>query len=426
MALAQREHRSNRPLTVVDTGREGRLADTQGTGVAGSLIADRYRIEALLGRGGSASVYRARDEFLGRIVALKVIAPTSVDPSAIRRERAEVELLASLNHRALVTLFDAGVGEFDGYERTFLVMELVDGPTLRERIERGPIAPLDVGTMAVDLAEALSIVHAQGVVHRDIKPGNVLLHTSGLPTHEFTAKLADFGIASLIDSTRVTAAGMLVGTAAYLSPEQARGAAPAPASDVYSLGLVLLESFTRTRAFPGALVESVHARLVGDPPIPGWLGHGWTSLLTAMTALHPESRPTAIEVAVAARALEHELAMPGARADAGTTVAATAFAPTSASAHVPETVLLEATAADSTALMPTAVAEQLRRNAELRAAAREDQTSTNGGRPTPSWRRRLVLAALGLVVVITAALLVVPRHSPPKPSVPGLPICRPS
>lgn len=385
------------------------MSDAQNTAVVGSLIGDRYRIEAVIGRGGMAAVYRARDELLGRVVALKVIAPASADASAVRRERAEVELLASLNHHALVTLFDAGVDEIDGCERTFLVMELVDGPTLSARIEQGPIARADICRMAVDLAEALHVVHANDIVHRDIKPGNVLLNPSPLPTHEFTAKLADFGIAHLIDSTRLTAAGGLIGTAAYLSPEQARGAAPAPASDVYSLGLVLLESLTRTRAFPGPLMESISARLVSDPPIPGSVGSGWASLLSAMTARAPEARPSALDVAVAARALEHDRVASEDHVDPAPATRAAATAPTML------TVPLNVHAVGSTAIMPTAVAERLDRDAVGRAAERAQVVGSPDAGRAGRRRRPLVLAAVGLLVVI-AAVVAVPHVVAPAPS----------
>jgi serine/threonine protein kinase len=376
------------------------MSDTENTAVVGSLIGDRYRIEAVIGHGGMAAVYRARDELLGRVVALKVIAPASADASAVRRARAEIELLASLNHHALVTLFDAGVDEIDGCERTFLVMELVDGPTLGARIEQGPLARADVGRMAVDLAEALHVVHASGIVHRDIKPGNVLLSPSPLPTHEFTAKLADFGIAHLIDSTRLTAAGGLIGTAAYLSPEQARGAAPAPASDVYSLGLVLLESLTRTRAFPGPLMESVGARLVSDPPIPGSVGSGWASLLSAMTARAPESRPSAVDVAVAARALEHDKVASEVRLDRAPATRVAGPEPT-----LP-TVPLDVHASGATAIMPTAVIDQLGRDAAGHAAERADMAASTDAGHAGRRRRPLVLAVVGLLVVIAAAVAV--------------------
>ncbi|MBI9114861.1 serine/threonine-protein kinase [Sanguibacter suaedae] len=279
--------------------------DVQTVLEAGSTVADRYVVEALLGRGGTAAVYRARDQVLGRAVALKVFAPGTTAPHGAR-ERAEVDLLASFHHPSLVTLFDVCTDADHGGERPVLVMELVEGPHLGERIAQGPLARVDVARMAGDLAEALHAVHEAGVVHRDIKPGNVLLGPSLLPTHEFRARLADFGIAYLVDSTRLTAEGILVGTPAYLSPEQARGEEPSPAGDVYSLGLVLLESLTRERAFDGPLLEALAARLSSDPHVPGHVGYGWKSLLAAMTARDPADRPTPLDVVVRARALEAE------------------------------------------------------------------------------------------------------------------------
>ncbi|HEY5222368.1 MAG TPA: serine/threonine-protein kinase [Microbacteriaceae bacterium] len=269
----------------------------------GAVLGDRYRVRGLLGRGGMASVYRADDELLKRQVAVKLFESDGGDANDLRRETSEIRTLASLNHHGLVTVFDANVSKTDAKDRAYLVMELVDGPTLRQRIRRGPIAPEEVAVMAADLAEALHVVHAAGIVHRDIKPDNVLLAHSTTPDREFRAKLADFGIAFLGDSTRHTTPGTVLGTAAYLSPEQARGDAPSPASDIYQLGLVLLECFTGIKAFPGSIVESVSAKLASDPGIPDDLAPECASLLRAMTARDPDARPSAWAVAEAAVAL---------------------------------------------------------------------------------------------------------------------------
>lgn len=270
---------------------------------AGDLVGSRYRILSPIGVGGMASVYRADDELLGRVVAVKIMSAAPDDNVSAERERAEIRLLAAVSHPALITLFDAGVTSIDGEERTFLVMEFVEGPNLGTRIEAGPIPWADGWKMAADIAEALSVVHARGIIHRDIKPANILLGPSPIPGFEFSAKLADFGIAHLADSTRLTQTGMLIGTAAYLSPEQARGGELGAPSDIYSLGLVLLEALTRTREFPGTMVEAVSARLVRDPTIPGSVDAEWRSLLLSMTAREPTSRPTATEVAAQARAV---------------------------------------------------------------------------------------------------------------------------
>jgi len=271
------------------------------TELTGTIVGERYEIVSLLGTGGMASVYRAHDRSLGRDVALKLF---SAPGSSLQRETAEIRLLASLNHHALVTLFDARV---DGGSRAFLVMELVEGPTLGERITGGPVFEADAAHLLVDLAEALHVVHERGIVHRDIKPANILLSASASPSREFRAKLSDFGIAYLVDSTRLTTPGTVIGTAAYISPEQARGTAPGPAGDIYSLGLVVLEALTAVRAFPGSMVESISARLVNDPAVPAALGTQWVALITGMTARDPADRPSALEVAELGRALERSL-----------------------------------------------------------------------------------------------------------------------
>ena len=301
------------------------MADTN---VTGTIVGGRYEIGELLGTGGMASVYRAVDRSLGREVAVKLFSASGVDSASLQRESSEIRLLASLNHHALVTLFDANVDEGS---RAFLVMELVEGRTLGERIAVGPVAEADAAHLLVDLAEALHVVHERGIVHRDIKPANILLSASASPSREFRAKLSDFGIAYLVDSTRLTTPGTVVGTAAYISPEQARGTPPGPAGDVYSLGLVVLEALTAVRAFPGSMVESISARLVNDPAIPAALGPDWVSLLERMTAREPSRRTSALEVAELARALERSLhGRPAAAAPAD---AATApFAPTGVAA----------------------------------------------------------------------------------------------
>ena len=271
-------------------------------GPVGSLLADRFLIDSLIGTGGMASVYRATDTALGRTVAVKLFRADG-GASEPERQSGEIALLASLNHFALVTLFDAGSTSVAGIQRTFIVMELVDGPDLRTRISDGPMGSADVAGMGADLAEALHYVHERGIIHRDVKPANVLLAPSGFPGRGMHAKLADFGIARLLDETRLTATGSLLGTASYLSPEQALGGAIGAPTDVYSLGLVLLECLTGTRAYPGTAGESAMARLQRQPEIPGRLGRDWSEVLAAMTAREAADRPTAAEAAGLLRAL---------------------------------------------------------------------------------------------------------------------------
>lgn len=268
----------------------------------GEVLDGRYRLDELIGEGGMGSVWRASDEALGRTVAVKVFwAGATEDSDAVRRE-SEKRLLASLSHPSLVTLFDAQLAH-EG--RSYLVMEYIDGGTLGSLLARGPISPADAASVAADLGEALHVVHAAGIIHRDVKPANILLRPPLTPTHTFRAVLADFGIAYLIDSARVTTPGTAIGTAAYISPEQVRGHAPTPASDVYSLGLVLLEALSGRRAFPQQTpVEAISVRLTTPPDVPGEWGYGWRSLLTAMTAIDPADRPTALEVSERGRDLD--------------------------------------------------------------------------------------------------------------------------
>jgi serine/threonine protein kinase len=238
-----------------------------------------------------ADVYRARDELLGRDVALKVFRRELATEDDLRRQQSEIRLLATLSHPSLVTLFDAVPGA-DG--RGVLVLEFVDGPDLGSRLHAG-LEPTALAAIGADVARALDYIHHRGVVHRDVAPANILLpaaERSGVG-----AKLTDLGIARLVDDAKVTGTGMVVGTAGYMSPEQVRGDAVGDATDVYSLGLVLLEGLTGRREFPGSAVESAAARLSRDPVVPEHLHAEWRELLRAMTAREAADRPSAETVA---------------------------------------------------------------------------------------------------------------------------------
>ena len=269
------------------------------------LFDGRYRLGRVLGTGGYARVYEAVDTSLGRTVALKVMTGDGADPSDAARVRSEIRLLASLSHPSLVTLYDARLSSTP----TYLAMELIAGRTLTDLIERGPIATADVARYGREIAEALSVVHSRGIVHRDVKPSNILLRPPAHAGERARATLADFGIAALVGATRVTRADTVIGTAAYLSPEQARGMPAAPASDVYSLGLVLLEALTGRRPFGGRTPhEALAARLVSPPDIPDDLPGPWRSLLSRMTAIDPAERPDAAELGAEFRSLPGESA----------------------------------------------------------------------------------------------------------------------
>ena len=248
---------------------------------------DRYDLGEVLGRGGMAVVHRAHDRVLDRPVAIKVLRDT-VDDTERQRFTSEARTLARLSHIGLVTVLDAGVSS----ERPFLVMELVDGPTLAEKLTDGPLPLSEVASVGTQLARALAYAHEVGVVHRDVKPANVLLGPDG------RIKLADFGIARLLGETvRHTQTGTTIGTAAYLSPEQVQGHPVEAPSDVYSLALVLLETITGQREFPGSPTESALARLSRPPHLPDDLPPDLSALLRDMAATDPADRPSAAQVA---------------------------------------------------------------------------------------------------------------------------------
>lgn len=276
--------------------------------VVGDLLAGRYRLDALIGNGGMSSVYRATDTALGRTVAIKLFRRDVADAADVRRQDSEMRVVASLSHPGVVTLYDAVADD----DRVFLVLQHIDGDDLRSRLGSGPMDPAAVRSIATDIADALAYVHARGVLHRDLKPANILVCDVDGRT---SATLTDFGIAQLVDGSRLTEDNSVLGTAAYLSPEQALGSALTPATDVYSFGLVLLECLTGRRAFQGSGLEAAAARLSADPLIPHELGQGWRTLLADMTAREPESRPTAAEVAARMRELPHEELDPTLRLD---------------------------------------------------------------------------------------------------------------
>jgi serine/threonine protein kinase len=259
---------------------------------AAAVIGGRYRLDALVGRGGTAEVWQATDTSLDRVVALKLVTVAHDESSA--RAADEARTLARLSHPSLVQVYDAGT---DGSGRPWVVMEYVDGETLADAIRRGPLPVRRINEIGLAVAEALDHVHAQGLVHRDVKPANVLMGRGG------STKLTDFGIARLVDAAKVTSTGLMVGTASYLAPEQVSGEPVGPPCDVYALGLVLLEALTGRREYDGPAVEAAMARLHRQPAIPGSLPAGWAELLTAMTSRYADDRPTAAEVARVLRSL---------------------------------------------------------------------------------------------------------------------------
>src|SRR5436190_3642765 len=216
------------------------MADQATTGLASSLIgtvlSERYRLESKLGSGGMSTVYLARDETLERWVAVKVMhREISDQPDRLERFRREARAVAQLSHPNVVAVIDAG--EDGGHP--YIVFEYVDGETLKQRITRMQRLPVQEAlAYAIEIARGLAVAHARQMVHRDIKPQNVLIDREG------RAKVTDFGIARQIEQQGVTATGRVLGTTDYVSPEQAMGRDVDPRSDIYSLGVVLFEMLT--------------------------------------------------------------------------------------------------------------------------------------------------------------------------------------
>jgi serine/threonine protein kinase len=222
--------------------------------VVGSLVLNRFLIERRIGSGGFGTVYEAWDGRLERPVAVKAIDAGGGEGSG--RVLREAQAAARLNHPGIVTLYE--MGEEEG--SALLVTELVDGSTLDELGREGALSDRQVGEIGADLCEALDHAHSRGVVHRDIKPQNVLVTEDGEPR----AKLMDFGVARLTDATALTAPGGVVGTLAYMAPEQAEGDEAGPEADVYSLALTLYECWAgenpNRRATPAATARAIGSR----------------------------------------------------------------------------------------------------------------------------------------------------------------------
>jgi len=299
----------------------------------GWVLGGRYRVTDRLGAGGTAEVFRAHDELLDRDVAVKVFRTAAGEDEALfgaARRDAELQSLARLNHPNLIRLLDGAVG---GDDPSYLVLDLVCGPDLVTRLRGGPLPEPEVRAIGRQIADALDYAHGQGMVHRDVKPANILLGADG-PDGAVWARLSDFGTVRVIDGAQLTAADLTLGTASYIAPEQARGADVGPAADVYSLGLVLLEALTGKRSFDGAPHEVLAARLAAVPAVPDALPDDLRSLLSAMTTIEPELRPTAAEVAESLQARVPPSVAAAADADA-TTSMRPALVPDAAAKAVP-------------------------------------------------------------------------------------------
>ncbi|HEY8439622.1 MAG TPA: serine/threonine-protein kinase, partial [Candidatus Limnocylindrales bacterium] len=366
----------------------------------GDLLADRYRVGALLGAGGMATVHRAHDERLDRDVAVKVLLPNLAgDPVLARRFEREARAMAAVADPGLVAVFDVDAGDASSGREPFVVMELCGGGSLADRLEPGrPMPPDELVPILVAVANALAALDRAGLVHRDVKPSNVL----------FTAdrvKLGDFGLArgdgdgGLSD---LTEPGTAIGTLAYLAPERLRGEAGGPAADVYALGTIAHLGLTGSMPRPTASVRDVVAASAFRPPAVSGaapaLGRSFDDIVLAALALDPGRRPDALafEAGLAAALGRWTRAgRPGAGADTPS-VTATTESETNGRPRLPDG---DATTATAIALEPTA-AVPIRPDVPALVTTRP---STEGRRgPSPAAASRiglLVVAALAVAVL---------------------------
>ena len=275
---------------------------------AGALVCGRYRLERQMGSGGQASVWLCHDLFVGRDVAVKVV-DFEGDPDRARRAEREIRALQRLTDPHTVRVLDTGRDDDDHY--VYIVMPVVTGESLADRLRRGRMGAADVVSIIRGVSSSLGEAHAQGICHRDVKPGNIMIHTSG------AAVLLDFGIASSLDQTSsLTAAGIVVGTPTYMAPEVICGEKATPASDVYSLGAVMYECACGRPPFKADTMPALLMAITHGNYQPPSCAAELRDLIVQMLDLDPRQRPTAqdllvrlaaIRTSITSQAAEHDL-----------------------------------------------------------------------------------------------------------------------
>ena len=258
-------------------------------------LGGRFVLERQIGAGGMARVFLGRDEVLQRPVAVKILNPGHGGTDIGTRFRREGRTAARLSHPNIVQVFDAGEDEFEGREASYIVMEYVSGGDLKGLIdEQGPLGNDELAKLGAEVSAGLAHAHASGVIHRDIKPHNILIDAYGRP------KLTDFGIARALDSTQATQTGSYLGTALYSAPEQLQGEKVTPKSDVYSLGMTFYQAAVGQAPFTGTPIEIASQHVSREPTVPSVLGADLSDevekLILDCVQKDPELRPAAEEV----------------------------------------------------------------------------------------------------------------------------------
>jgi eukaryotic-like serine/threonine-protein kinase len=269
---------------------------------SGLILDNRYRLEEPIASGGVGEVWRGTDVLLDRRVAVKLLRPEYADhPETLARFRAEARHAGALSHPRIAKVYD--YGEPGPFGPPYLVMELVDGPSLADLLDVRPLSPVRVLDVVAQTALGLDAAHEAGLVHRDIKPGNILLCPDGV------VKITDFGIASAAGTAPVTRPGVVMGTTQYLAPERATGGGGTPASDLYSLGIVAYECVTGAPPFIGTTAEVMASHLYQPlPPLPQGVPPELGELLACLTAKNPKDRfASAAELAAVASQLYAKL-----------------------------------------------------------------------------------------------------------------------
>ncbi|MFT2817385.1 serine/threonine-protein kinase [Leifsonia sp. A12D58] len=363
---------------------------------AGLTFGGRYELKSRIAIGGMGEVWQATDLVIGRTVAIKILKDEYLgDPGFLERFRAEARHAALVNHEGIANVFD--YGEEDG--SAFLVMELVPGEALSTVLEREHVLPTDkVLDIVAQTAAALHAAHAAGLVHRDIKPGNLLITPDG------RVKITDFGIARIADQVPLTATGQVMGTVQYLSPEQASGHPASPTTDIYSLGIVAYEALAGRRPFTGESQVAIAMAQINEiaPDLPATVSEPVRNLVFACIAKNPADRPaSAAHLARAATALRR-----------GDVAAAAAAVPA---------VLAGITATAATQLMPSAGDDQATAlfpttTPTTRAeAAAADADAKKKKRSPWTWPLIALIALLALVLVGTLIALF-NQPSTPEPT----------